>query len=56
MDTLREKIEHLMDHLVENDMDTLHEKKNHLVKFNFIRVYLLQLKKNKSKTTKCGRV
>jgi len=25
--------------LVENDMDTLHEEKIHLVGFNFIRVY-----------------
>jgi hypothetical protein len=39
VDTLREKIEYLIGHLVGNDMDTSHKEKNHLVEFSFIRVY-----------------
>ena len=39
MDTLHAEIEYLVGHLVENDVDTLHEERNHLVGFNFIRVY-----------------
>jgi hypothetical protein len=31
--------EYLVGHLVENDVDILHEESNHLVRFNFIRVY-----------------
>jgi len=33
------KREHLVGHLVGNDVDTLHEKRIHLVGFSFIRVY-----------------
>jgi len=39
VDTLHEEIEHLVGHVVENDVDTLHEERIHLVGFNFIRVY-----------------
>ena len=46
LDTLLEEIEHLVGHLVGNDVDlvgndvdTLHEEKNRLVGFSFIRVY-----------------
>jgi hypothetical protein len=39
VDTLREEIEHLMDHLVWNDGDILHEEKNPPVEFSFIRVF-----------------
>ena len=43
LDTLHEEIEHLVGHLVGNDVDlvgndvdTLHEEKNYLVRFSFI--------------------
>ena len=36
MDTLHEEIEHLVGHLVRNDVDTLHEERIHLVEFSFI--------------------
>jgi hypothetical protein len=35
---LHEEIKYLVDHLVGNDMDTLHEERIHLLGFNFIRV------------------
>jgi len=39
VDTFHEEIEHLVGHLVENDVDTLHEERMYLVRFSFIRVY-----------------
>ena len=39
MDTLHEEIEHLVGYLVGNNVDTLHEKRIHTVRFNFIKVY-----------------
>ena len=38
VDTLHEEIEYLVGHLVENDVDTLHEERIHVVRFSFIRV------------------
>jgi len=38
VDTLYGEIEYLVDHLVGNDVDTLHEERIHLVGFSFIRV------------------
>jgi len=38
VDTLHEEIEYLVGHLVRNDMNTLYEERNHVVRFNFIRV------------------
>jgi len=32
-------VEYIVGHLVENDVDTLHEEIIHLVEFSFIRVY-----------------
>ena len=37
MDNFHEKIAKV-GHLMENDVDTLHEERNHLMGFNFIRV------------------
>jgi len=34
-----EEIEHLVGHIVRNNVDTLREERNHLVRFSFIRVY-----------------
>ena len=41
MDILPKEIKYLVGHLVENDMDILHKKRNHIVRFSFIRVYNL---------------
>jgi hypothetical protein len=38
VDILHEEIKYLVDHLVGNDVDTLHEERIHLMEFSFIRV------------------